>query len=50
VITSGLAQAGKSAQAHRVQKAARLMFPLLFGLLIVAVFTSQLHLPDPSVR
>ena len=50
VITSGLAQAGKAAQAHRLQKAARVVFPLLFGLLIVAVFTSQLHLPNPSAR
>jgi gamma-aminobutyric acid receptor subunit beta len=50
VITSGLAQAGKTAQAHRLQRAARLVFPLLFCLLIVAVFTSQLHLPNPSTR
>jgi hypothetical protein len=48
VITSGLAQAGKSAQAHRLQRAARLVFPLLFGVLIIAVFTSQLRLPNPT--
>jgi hypothetical protein len=48
VITSERAQAGKIAQAYRLQKAARLVFPLLFGLLIVAVFTSQLHLLNPS--
>jgi len=48
VITSGLAQAGKSAQAHRLQRAARLVFPLLFGLLIIAVFAGQLPLLNPA--
>jgi len=50
VITSGLAQAGKTAQAHRLQRVARFVFPLLFGLLIVAVFTSQLHPLNSSAR
>jgi hypothetical protein len=41
VISAGLSQAGKTAQAYRVQRSARIVFPLLFGLLIVAVFMGR---------
>jgi hypothetical protein len=50
VITSGLAQAGRTEQAHRLQRTARFVFPLLFGLMIAAVFTGQLLLPVPAAR
>jgi hypothetical protein len=45
VITAALAQGGRTAQAHRLQRAARFVFPLLFGVLVVAVFTGRLLQP-----
>ena len=38
VLTSGLAQAGKQAAAQRIAVGARLVFPILFALLVLAVF------------
>jgi hypothetical protein len=37
IVTAGLAQAGDTTRAYRVDRAARILFPLLFGLMIVAV-------------
>jgi len=38
VVSSALAQRGNKEQAHRVDVAARLLFPLTFALLVPAVF------------
>jgi hypothetical protein len=37
IITAGLAQAGHTARANRLDRTARILFPLLFGLIILAV-------------
>jgi hypothetical protein len=38
VMTANLAQSGKTARAYRIQKAARVVFPLLFASMVFTVF------------